>query len=211
MSKAKLDAPAPDALHKLAFPIDRLKHDPKNARRHEDRNLTAIRQSLETFGWRGVIVARKSDHVILAGNARVMAARQLGWKMAPVVFIKAGEKDGQHYAIIDNRSAELATWDVEALVRGLESLDPTLAAVTGFDEKEIEQFAKQAVPAAGDEQPADDEADEADAGDDQPEPEQIMQVRVEFTAAQWKRWKAALAKHGGKTASEVALRAVTRR
>ena len=60
-------------LQKLARPIEELTPDPKNARTHGDRNMSAIRGSLKEFGFRGAIIAQKSgDELIKFINVMTM-------------------------------------------------------------------------------------------------------------------------------------------
>ena len=54
-----------------------LAEDPLNARTHDSRNLAGIRSSLQTFGQREPLVVR--DGVVVGGNARLRAMRELGW------------------------------------------------------------------------------------------------------------------------------------
>ena len=105
------------------FPLDQLQLDPNNARQHDERNIAAITTSLQQFGWRGVIVVRRKDKRVLAGNGRVVAARALGWTQAPVLFTDDDNAQALLYALTDNRTAELATWDEERLAKILRDLD----------------------------------------------------------------------------------------
>jgi len=129
-------------LRRLAFPIDQLREDPGNARTHDERNVEAVRASLARFGWRGVVVARRKDRTILAGHARVQAARLLGWTEAPVLFVSEARAKSIAFAIADNRSAELADWDVAKLTAQLAVVadDPELLASVGFSEDEMRQL-----------------------------------------------------------------------
>lgn len=132
-----------DQLRGLRTAIDTLTPDPTNARRHGDRNMDAVRASLLEFGWRGLVVARKRDRVVVAGNARIAAARSMGWKHAPVLFVNDDVARSMAYAIADNRTAELAEWDPEQLLanlRELEGEDDLLQAV-GFSADEINEMA----------------------------------------------------------------------
>jgi DNA modification methylase len=91
-------------------PIDSLKFDPANSRKHDERNIKAIMDSLERHGQRKPIVCY-SDMVV-AGNGTLQAAKRLGWKEIWVNEDSfASIEDAKAYAIQDNRSAELATWD----------------------------------------------------------------------------------------------------
>jgi ParB-like chromosome segregation protein Spo0J len=97
------------SLKKMAA-IESLKFDPANARKHDERNIKAIMDSLERHGQRKPIVCY-SDMVV-AGNGTLQAAKRLGW--TEIWVNDDGFKsieDAKAYAIQDNRSAELAAWD----------------------------------------------------------------------------------------------------
>lgn len=128
----------PESLRPLAFPIDQLQHDPRNARMHSERNLDAVKSSLQRFGWRNVIVARE-DRTVVAGNARLDAARSLGWTHAPVLFVAEDARASMAYAIADNRTAELADWKLDELAKQLAELDvgDDLLAAVGFNDDEL--------------------------------------------------------------------------
>jgi hypothetical protein len=130
----------PRELQPLAFPIDRLKLDPRNARTHDERNLAAVEESLRRYGWRGVVVVRKADNVILAGNARIEAAKRLGWTEAPVLFVADDKGAAAAYAIADNRTAELADWDLQQLSETMKALSAVSAEAmrsVGFSDDEL--------------------------------------------------------------------------
>src|SRR5207244_2187746 len=96
-------------LRSLARPLASLSVDPKNARRHGDANLAGIRASLNAHGQRKPIVVREG--VVLAGNGTLEAAKALGWTHLAAVEYEGPEALARAFAIADNRSAELATWD----------------------------------------------------------------------------------------------------
>jgi hypothetical protein len=98
-------------LHIKMVYINTLMLNKHNTRMHDTHNLDAIKQSLKQFGWRSVIVVRKSDRLILAGNGRIKAAQALGWALAPVMFVDATDIEAAKFALADNHTAELATWN----------------------------------------------------------------------------------------------------
>lgn len=106
-----------------SIPIEKLTFDPSNARAHSDANLSAISQSLKEFGQRKPIVVN-ADNVIVAGNGTVEAAKSLKWSTISVVRIPADWSIEQQmaFALADNRSAELAEWDVTVLDNQLQEL-----------------------------------------------------------------------------------------
>lgn len=130
-------------------PITELQYDPKNARRHPTRNMEAIASSLKEFGAARSVVM-DADGIVRAGNGTLQAAREAGIEKALVVettgeeLVVVKRKDlkgakAKKYGIADNRTAELAEWDTDALgdivsdlVDAGEHLD-----VTGFTDKEL--------------------------------------------------------------------------
>jgi len=52
--------------------------DPANVRKHDRRNLDAIKASLRKFGQQKPIVV-DTKGIVLAGNGTLTAAKELGW------------------------------------------------------------------------------------------------------------------------------------
>jgi DNA modification methylase len=92
-------------------PIDSVHLDPSNVRRHPTRNLDNVKSSLKKYGQRKAIVVNRRSGIVEAGNCTVKAARALGWSKIAVVFVDDDEVTAASYALVDNRSAELAEWD----------------------------------------------------------------------------------------------------
>ena len=119
--------------------VDRLLADPANVRVHDARNLAAIKGSLARFGQQKPIVV-DAKGVVRAGNGTLAAARELGWDRVAVVRTGLAGSEATAYAIADNRTAELASWDDGALaetLRSLQSEESDLAAV-GFTDAEVD-------------------------------------------------------------------------
>ena len=105
-------------------PIDTLALDPHNARKHGCRNLDAIKASLAEFGQRRPLVV-DTDMTVIAGNGTLEAARALGWSEIDVTVAPPEwtREQARAYALADNRTAELATWDEDVLLQTLTELD----------------------------------------------------------------------------------------
>jgi len=105
------------------LPIDKLQFEPTNARKLSHANIAAIAQSLKQFGQRKPIVIT-ADGVIVAGNGTVEAARLLGLTDVDVVRVPKDWTADQikAFALADNRTAELAEWDVTVLDNQLQEL-----------------------------------------------------------------------------------------
>ncbi len=105
--------------------IGQLRPDPHNARKHNPRNVEMIERSLHEVGAARSIVIDEEGN-ILAGNATVEAAALAGIEKVKVVEAdgetiiavrRSGltEEQKRRLALYDNRTAELADWDVEVL------------------------------------------------------------------------------------------------
>jgi DNA modification methylase len=135
--------------------LDALTCDPANVRKHDQRNIDAIKGSLQRFGQQHPIIV-DGDGIIRAGNGRYMAMRALGWSECDIVRTTLKGAEATAFAIADNRTAELASWDDEALAQQLAALqieDEELALATGYDEKEIAALALDSVEVEEDEIP----------------------------------------------------------
>ena len=124
------------------LPLDRLKPDPGNARRHSAKQIRQIARSIETFGFNVPILVDGGDNVV-AGHGRLAAARRLGWSEIPAIRLEHLSEAQQHaFMIADNRLAEVAVWDDRRLGEQLEALagvelDFDIEAI-GFEMGEID-------------------------------------------------------------------------
>ena len=119
--------------------ISDLACDPANVRAHDGKNLDAIKASLKRFGQQKPIVVDEKG-VVIAGNGTLTAARALGWDAINIVRTELAGAEATAYAIADNRTAELAEWDDEALAKQLSALqieDEALVEAAGFSEAEL--------------------------------------------------------------------------
>lgn len=160
-------------------PIADFKPDPHNARQHSAINLEAIRESLHVFGQVKPIVAL-DDGTVIAGNGTLTAAKMLGWTHLAAVIFPDVEK-AKAFAIADNRTAELATWDQTVLADALRSFEADgvdLAAV-GFDAAEAAAIIARAFDGpTTDADPPTTPIEAPDANGDEPTGLPTGQVRV---------------------------------
>lgn len=120
---------------------DSLKFDPANARQHSDRNIETIQKSLTQFGQRKPIVVWKDT--VIAGNGTLQAALALGWTDIEITRVPDDWTKDQvtAYAVADNRTSDLASWDEEVLLDILADLDGhDLLAASGFTDQEIDDL-----------------------------------------------------------------------
>lgn len=139
------------SLRPLAVPIDKMRPDPANARRHPPENVAAIRASLRRYGQRKPIIVNRRTGTIEAGNAAWEAARAEGWMHLAVVYVADDPTTAAGFAIADNRTAELAEWDERALLATLEQLRTVgELGMVGFEAADLTALARQLTPEADD-------------------------------------------------------------
>ncbi|MGH9256749.1 MAG: hypothetical protein ACRD3C_19485, partial [Vicinamibacterales bacterium] len=99
--------------------------DPQNRRKHNPRNIGLIVDALHSVG-AGRSIVIDEDDVVLAGNGAVEAAAEAGIERVRVVEASGHElvavrrrgltdEQKRQLAMFDNRTAELATWDLAQL------------------------------------------------------------------------------------------------
>lgn len=105
--------------------VDRLVPYERNPRIN-DAAVDAVATSIREFGWNVPIVC-DPQMVIIAGHTRLKAALKLGLSQVPVyIAADLSPEKIKAYRIADNKSSELATWD-------LQLLPIELAELTGMD------------------------------------------------------------------------------
>ena len=119
--------------------IDSIKAYRKNARTHSEAQIGQIMASLREFGWTNPVLI-SSKMVLIAGHARLEAARRLGMKEVPCITLD-GLTDAQRraYVIADNKLALNAGWNEDLLreeLLELKSMDFDMDLL-GFDPEEM--------------------------------------------------------------------------
>lgn len=106
-------------------PIEWLRPYENNPRKNEQA-VEAVANSIKEFGFKVPIVAT-IDGEIVNGHTRFKAAKLLKLKTAPVLIADdLTEEQIKAFRLADNKTGELADWDVELLYGELDEL-------TGFD------------------------------------------------------------------------------
>ncbi len=102
--------------------IDELKPHPKNPRKHSEKAIKKLVASIREFGWTNPILVSE-DGVVLAGHARLKAAKRAGLKEVPVIVLPLSGAKADAYMIADNRLQEDSDWDEELLAELVEELE----------------------------------------------------------------------------------------
>ena len=96
-------------------PTSSLKPSPRNAKRHDQRQISLIADSIKRFGWLVPIIIDVFD-MIVAGHGRWLAAKSLGLTEVPVIRAEfLTDADRRAFALAENRIAELSSWDENIL------------------------------------------------------------------------------------------------
>ncbi len=133
----------------------------QNNPRINDHAVDKVASSINNYGFRVPLVIDPSNEII-AGHTRLKAARKLGMEKVPcIVADDLTQAQKKAFRITDNRTAEEADWDVEALrleIEELESMEMDLENL-GFEIGELEELIEEPnfEPVSEDEQPRLDE------------------------------------------------------
>jgi len=124
------------------WPVERLIPYARNARTHSESQVAQVAASIAEFGFVNPILVGP-DGVIIAGHARLLAARKLRLTEVPVLVLgHLTETQRRALVLADNRLALDAGWDEEMLKVELESLreDGFDLDIVGFTDEEIEDL-----------------------------------------------------------------------
>jgi DNA modification methylase len=128
------------------WPIERLVPFARNPRTHTEEQVAQIAASIVEFGWTNPVLVG-ADGVVIAGHARLQAARKLGMNEVPVIVLDhLSEAQRRALVIADNQLALAGTgWD-EELLRGLLVAlrqDEFNLDVLGFSDDELNAWLAQ--------------------------------------------------------------------
>lgn len=95
--------------------------------------VEAVAASISEFGFKVPIVI-DSNNVIVAGHTRLLAAKRLGLETVPAIRADdLTEEQVRAFRLADNKTAELADWDMGKLEEELAALADVDMSAFGFD------------------------------------------------------------------------------
>jgi DNA modification methylase len=113
----------------------------KHPRKHSEKQLVKLAASITQFGF-AIPVLIDEAGVIIAGEARVAAARRLKLKSVPVIVAHHwSAAQVRAYRLADNRLAEDAVWDRQALaieLAAIMEIEEVPIEVLGWETAEID-------------------------------------------------------------------------
>ena len=122
--------------------IEKLIPFARNARTHTEEQVAQVAASISEFGWTNPILVG-GDGIIIAGHARLAAARKLNMTEVPVIVLDhLTPAQRRALVIADNRLALSAGWDEAMLRIELQSLEEEGfdLDLVGFTDEEIEEL-----------------------------------------------------------------------
>jgi DNA modification methylase len=144
--KTPITSPAgigvPDRMSVTYRRIGELKPDPANPRRHSNKQIRQIANSIKAFGFNVPILIDRDDNVI-GGHGRLAACRELDVTEVPTLCLDhLSPEQARAFRIADNRLTEIAVWDDRLLAQQLKDLSllglDFSIEVTGFETGEID-------------------------------------------------------------------------
>lgn len=129
----------------VLVPAEELTVHPDNPNIGDER---AISESIAANGFYGYLVVQKSSNHILAGNHRFKAGVAQGIGEFPVIFVDVDDATARRILLADNRTSDLGSLDVDAIVEILEDLAEAGEELTGtgYSENDLKMLQKSLEP-----------------------------------------------------------------
>jgi hypothetical protein len=104
--------------------VEDLKPYEKNNKKHEDFDVGEIAKSISKYEMIDPVGIWGKDNTIVEGHGRVLACKQLGIDKVPCIRLDhLTDEQRREYAIVHNKSSELALYDFNNLADELADLD----------------------------------------------------------------------------------------
>lgn len=130
----------------LLVPIETLDTLPGNARKGD---VDSVAGSFSRFGQRKPLVAKRTGEggIVTAGNHGLLAARQLGWTHVAAILLDDDDLTAKSYALADNRTHDLGTYDDQALADLLKDVSASEALEgTGYTDADLASLLESLAP-----------------------------------------------------------------
>lgn len=102
--------------------------------RKNEKAVKSVAESIKNFGFKVPITIDK-DGVIVTGHTRALAAKKLKMKEVPCIRLNDLNADQvKAFRLVDNKVAEIASWDIEALIKELNEIEMDLSEF-GFEKQ----------------------------------------------------------------------------
>lgn len=139
ISKLKAKASTNTVVEQLVD-IDTLVDNPRNPNKHGDEQLRRLMASLELRGQNRPVLARRENHMLIAGHGVRMAAKRLGWPTIKVALWDTDQRTADAAMLADNRLAQLSEADVDRVAELLREIPETDWLGVGFTDDEANKL-----------------------------------------------------------------------
>ena len=114
----------------------------ENNPRKNDKAIAAVTNSIVEFGFLNPIIV-DGDRIIICGHTRFLAAQRLRMDTVPVIVADdLTEEQAAAFRIADNKTSEIATWDMDKLHEELAELKGIFAMDKFGFKEELEGLKK---------------------------------------------------------------------
>ena len=114
--------------------LEKLKPYEKNARKHQEADLSTIKASISEFGMSDPIGVWGKGNIIVEGHGRYFACKELGIDKVPVIHLDhLTDEQRRAYALAHNKTAEMSEWDFDLLGEELADILDIDMSDFGFD------------------------------------------------------------------------------
>lgn len=121
-------------LNLVMMKISDLREYENNPRKNE-KAVDAVASSIKNFGFKVPIIIDKQN-VVICGHTRILASKKLGMDEVPCVIADdLSEDQVKAFRLADNKTAELAEWDMDKLTEELQNIDMDMLQF-GFEDLE---------------------------------------------------------------------------
>lgn len=133
--------------------------------RDNDGAVDAVAKSIKEFGFKQPIVVDK-NHVVIVGHTRLKAAKKLGMEKVPVIVAEdLTDEKIRAYRLADNKTSEIANWDIPLLNAELEDISEIFNMEEfGFDFSQESDAGEQAIEESTEEENAFEEKHKVEKG-----------------------------------------------
>lgn len=119
--------------------IEKLTMYDKNAKKHEEKDISIIKESIEKFGFNDPVGVWGENNTIVEGHGRVLAAKELGIKTIPCIRLDyLSDEERRGYTLAHNKTAEFSQWDFNILDAEIAELNNIDFEKLGFEVEKID-------------------------------------------------------------------------
>lgn len=112
----------------------------KNNPRFNDDAVDKVVASIKEFGWKVPVVIDK-EGVVIAGHTRLRAAEKLGIEKVPCIIADdLTDEQVKAFRLVDNKTAEIAGWDITKLANELSVINVIDMQKFGFEANEFDEI-----------------------------------------------------------------------